>query len=91
MAFARIVTHYVAHDAWLEDGVLLRGADALANIPGIMVNGRFDFQAPIGSAWELKRVWPGATLVIVDDAGHDASAAGITRELIRATTRFATG
>ena len=54
-----------------------------------MVNGRFDFQAPIGWAWDLKRVWPSAALVIVDDAGHDASNAAITRELIRATDEFA--
>jgi proline iminopeptidase len=89
MAFARIVNHYVRHNAWLEDDSLLRGADRLADIPGIMVNGRFDFQAPIGWAWELHRVWPRGRLVIVDDAGHDASNAGITRELIRATDEFA--
>jgi len=89
LAFARIVTHYVRHDAWLEDGSLMRGAGLLADIPGIMVNGRFDLQAPIGWAWDLKRVWPRAKLVIVDDAGHDASHAGITRELIRATGQFA--
>ncbi len=89
ISFARIVTHYVHHNAWLEDGILLRGADALADIPGVMVNGRFDFQAPIGWAWELHRVWPRAKLVIVDDAEHDASNAGITRELIRATDAFA--
>jgi len=89
MAFARIVTHYVAHYAWLEDGSLLRDAGAIADIPGIMVNGRFDLQAPIGWAWDLKRVWPRAELVIVDDAGHDATNAGITRELIRATDHFA--
>ena len=39
--------------------------------------------------WDLKRAWPGARLVIVDDAGHDASNAGITRELIRATNQVA--
>jgi len=89
MAFARIVTHYVRHDAWLEDGLLLRNASALAGIPGIMVSGRFDFQAPIGWAWDLKRVWPCARLVIVDDAGHDASNAAIRHELIRATDQFA--
>jgi proline iminopeptidase len=89
MAFARLVTHYVRHDAWLEDGSLLRNAPALADIPGIMVNGRFDFQAPIGWAWDLKRVWPRAELVIVDDAGHDASNTAITGELIRATEQFA--
>ncbi len=89
MAFARLVTHYVRHDAWLEDERLLRDAGLLANIPGIMVNGRFDLQAPIGWAWDLKRAWPRARLVIVDDAGHDATNASITKELIRATAQFA--
>ncbi len=89
MAFARIVTHYVRHDAWLEEGRLLRDADLLADIPGILVNGRFDFQAPIGNAWELKRAWPRAELVIVEDAGHAASTPALTRELLRASDKFA--
>ena len=89
MAFARLVTHYVKHDAWIEDGALLRDAGRLAGVPGVMVNGRFDFQSPIGNAWELKRAWPQAELVIVDDAGHAADNAGITRELVQATDRFA--
>ena len=50
MAFARLVTHYVRHNAWLDDGSLLRGADLLSDIPGVMVNGRYDFQAPIANA-----------------------------------------
>ena len=87
LAFARIVTHYVRHNAWLEDGSLLREAAALADTPGILVNGRFDFQAPIANAWELKLAWPRAELVIVDDAGHTASP-GLARELVRATDRF---
>jgi proline iminopeptidase len=89
LAFARIVTHYVRNYAWLEDGSLLRGAGAIADIPGIMINGRFDLQAPIGWAYDLKRAWPRAKLVIVDDAGHDASSVGIAGELIRATDEFA--
>jgi proline iminopeptidase len=89
LAFARIVTHYVSHRLFLEDGSLLRKADRLASIPGILVNGRFDFQAPIGNAWELKRVWPHADLVIVDNAGHAADTLALTQELIRATDRFA--
>ncbi|HEY7416129.1 MAG TPA: prolyl aminopeptidase [Ktedonobacteraceae bacterium] len=90
LAFARIVTHYMHHNLWLEDESLLHNADVLADIPGILVNGRFDFQAPIADAWELNRVWPRAEMVIVDNAGHAASNAGITQELIRATDRFAT-
>jgi proline iminopeptidase len=89
MAFARIVTHYVHNYAWLEDNNLIGEAAAIADIPGIMVNGRFDLQAPIGWAYDLKRVWPRAMLVIVDNAGHDASNASITAELVRATDESA--
>ena len=72
-----------------QDGILLRDADKLADIPGILVNGRYDFQAPIGNAWELKRVWPRAELVIVDNAGHAPDIASTTQEIIRATDLFA--
>jgi proline iminopeptidase len=88
LAFARLVTHYVSHNGFVEDGSLLGGAGVLAEIPGVLINGRFDFQAPIGNAWQLKRVWPRAELVIVDEAGHDSNPA-LTAELIAATDRFA--
>ena len=87
LAFARLVTHYVRHNAWLEDGSLLQGAAALAETPGMLVNGRFDFQAPIANAWELNRAWPRAELAIVDDAGHAADAE-ISEQLVRATDRY---
>jgi proline iminopeptidase len=89
LAFARIVTHYVRHNAWLEDGVLLRDAGSLAAIPGVLVQGRFDFQAPIGNAYALARAWPAAELVVVDDAGHAAASPALAREIVRATDRFA--
>jgi proline iminopeptidase len=88
LAFARIVTQYVRHNAWLEDGINLRGAAALVEIPGILVNGRFDFQAPLANAWELRRVWPRAELVVVHDFGHDGDE-NLSRELVRATDRCA--
>ena len=86
LAFARLVTHYVCHNAWLEDGCLVAGAGVLAEIPGVLVNGRFDFQAPIGNAWVLHRAWPSAELVIVDQSGHAADTT--TRALIDATSGF---
>jgi proline iminopeptidase len=87
--FARLVTHYVRHDAWVADDELFRGIAALADIPAVLVQGRFDFQAPLGSAWELHRAWPSSELVVVDDAGHDAGAPGIEGEIVRATDRLA--
>ncbi len=89
LAFARLVTHYVHHDEFLEDGILLRNIGVLAGIPAVLINGRYDLQAPLGTAWELARRWPAAELVVVENAGHSASAPGITAELVRATDRFA--
>ena len=89
MAFARIVTHYVRHHAWLGDGRVFEDMDKLAEIPGILVNGRFDFQAPLATAWGLHRRWPRSELVIVNNAGHAANNPGITEALIQATDGFA--
>jgi proline iminopeptidase len=87
LAFARIVTHYVRHDAWLEDGILLRNAGRLEDIPGTLVHGRFDFQAPLENAYTLSRAWPRAKLVVVDDAGH-VPTGEIARQITRATDGF---
>ena len=87
LAFARIVTHYVLHNAWLADGILLRNADRLQDIPGTLIHGRFDFQAPLENAYALSRAWPRAELVVVDDAGHMPTGE-VTRQLCLATDRF---
>ena len=89
LAFARIVTHYFRHNAWLEDGILLREASALAGIPGVMVHGRLDLGAPLVAAWELAQAWPDSELVIVNNVGHATTEPGIGEALIAATDRFA--
>lgn len=90
LAFARIVTHYVRHDAWLEDGALLEGASALARTPAVLIDGRHDPQTT-RTAEELARRLPLARHVVVDDASHSAGNRGITAELVRATDAFASG
>jgi proline iminopeptidase len=75
LAFVRICAHYFAHDAFLDDGVLIRDAGRLSGIPGILVQGRTDLGGPVITAWELAQAWPDAELVIIDDSGHTGSAA----------------
>jgi proline iminopeptidase len=89
LAFARLVTHYVGHDNFLEEGTLLREAHLLADIPGVLVHGLLDLQAPIGNAWALARAWPAAELIVLGDVGHAGGAPELTREIVRATDRFA--
>jgi len=86
MAFARIVTHYFRHGAWLDDGQLLREAHRLDGIPARLIHGRLDFTSPLQTAWDLAQAWPAAELVVVEGAGHSAS--GMTSAIIAATDGF---
>jgi proline iminopeptidase len=70
MEFARLVTHYWSNRAFLPEGQLLRGADRLAGIPGVLVTGRMDVSGPPDIAWQLHRAWPGSELVIEEAGGH---------------------
>ncbi|MFF0634692.1 prolyl aminopeptidase [Nocardia sp. NPDC004151] len=88
LAFVRICTHYFAHAAWLDEGVLLREAWRLAGIPGELIHGRLDLSAPVETAWELAKVWPDARLRIIDDSGHTGSPA-MGEALAHAISRFA--
>jgi proline iminopeptidase len=85
---ARIITHYFRAGAWLEDGVLLKNAGRLAGIPGILIHGRFDIEAPLVTAWELARAWPGCELIVLPKAAHSTANADIAAAIVAATDRF---
>lgn len=87
--FARICAKFFLEDFFLEEGQLLKNADRLKGIRGIIVQGRHDICTPPVSAWELKKVWPEVDLRIVHDAGHSASEPGIIDGLVRATDELA--
>ena len=74
---------------WLEEGQLIREADRLQGIPGVIVHGRYDMPCPLRFAWELAKAWPDGKLHIIEGAGHAYSEPGILDRLIRATDAFA--
>ena len=89
IAIARIENHYMANNGWLEPGQLLRNADKLRDIPGVIVQGRHDTCTPPKAAWALKKAWPEVELNIVPDGGHLYNEPGVLDGLIRATDKFA--
>lgn len=91
LAFARIENHYFVNEGFLEEGQLIRDAHRLKNIPGVIVQGRYDVATPPKSAWDLHRAWPEARFVMVPDAGHAGTEPGIAHHLIEATDAFARG
>jgi len=88
LGFVRICTHYFAHRAWLDDGQLLRDAQRLRGIPGVMIHGRLDLSCPLRTAWELAQAWPDAELRIIGDSGHTGSPA-MGRAVLEAIAQFA--
>lgn len=89
LTMARIECHYFRHDTFLDHDQLLRDAHRLADIPGVIVHGRFDTVCPIDQAFALHDQWPRARLEVVEGAGHAMSEPGIRDALIRAADEFA--
>jgi len=89
IAFARIENHYFVNGGWFEEEQLIRNAHRLKDIPGVIIQGRYDIATPAKTAWELHKAWPEAKFIMVPDAGHAVSEPGITHHLIEATDAFA--
>ncbi len=85
LALARIEAHYFINDLFMGDSELLDNVHRLHDLPGVIVQGRYDMVCPIATADLLSRKWPQTTYVIVPDAGHSAMETGIRKALVRAT------
>ena len=82
--------HYIRNHFFLEDGHLIRHANRLKSIPGVIVQGRYDLLCPPQAAQALADAWPLAKLVIIDNAGHVMTEPGVfqaMREAISDLTR----
>jgi proline iminopeptidase len=89
MRFARLVTHYWSHAAWLEDGALIRDAGRLAGIPGVLVHGLLDLSGPVDVPWRLARAWPDAELVLIGEGPHGLRDQATRAAVADALDRFA--
>lgn len=89
-AFARLENHYFVNAGFLsESQQILAQVDKIADIPGVIVQGRHDMICPPESAYKLSQKWNKGRLVMIAKAGHALSEPGITAELIRTMDMFA--
>lgn len=88
LGLARMEVHYFANHVFLRENQLLDEIAAIRDIPGAIVQGRYDIVCPIANAYELHKAWPRAHFTVVPDAGHSAMEPGIRRGLVAATERF---
>jgi len=88
IARAKVQLHYIMHGCFVSERPLLEEAKALAHIPTVIVQGRYDMVCPPITAWELGKVMPHAELQMIPDAGHSAMEPGTAAALVAATERF---
>ncbi len=87
IGLARIEAHYFRHGLFLPPGGLLAHMETLREIPGEIIQGRYDMICPAQSGFELAAAWRQARLTLVPDAGHSALEAGVRKALIAALER----
>lgn len=88
-ATPRMEAHYFSNDCFLKRGQLLEHAPRLADVPGAIVQSRYDLLCPPQTAHALARRWPAARIVNVEAAGHSQSEAGVARAMARAVAEVA--
>jgi proline iminopeptidase len=76
--------HYFRNDCFMRPGQLMAEAEALKGIPGIVVQGRFDFLCPPATSHALAKAWPDAEVRVVEGAGHSLYDPGIRDAVMKA-------
>lgn len=81
--------HYFLHGCFLPEGALLAGASRLRDLPGVIVQARYDLLCPPATAYRLAARWPGARIAMIEAAGHSLShpdIAAAVREAVASLT-----
>ena len=90
LSFARIENHYFVNKGFMDEGQLIRDAHLLAEIPTVIIQGRYDMCTPSKTAWDLHKAMPHAEFHLIPDAGHAFNEPGILNALLKATDKFST-
>jgi proline iminopeptidase len=81
--------HYFHNDCFMKPGQLMAQAGKLKGIPGIIVQGRYDFLCPPSTSHALAAAWPDAEVRIVEGAGHSLYDPGVRDAVMKAIADLA--
>ena len=76
--------HDFQNDWFMQPEPLLTETGKLSGIPGIIVQGRYDFLCPPSTSYVLAAQWPGAEVRIVEAAGHSLYDPGVRDAVVKA-------
>jgi proline iminopeptidase len=81
--------HYFQNDCFMRPGQLLAEAGKLKDIPGIIVQGRYDLLCPPVTSHALGTVWREAEIRFVEGAGHTLYDPGVRDAVMKAIADIA--
>jgi proline iminopeptidase len=84
-----VEAHFIRNDFFLAPDELLRGAAKLRDIPGAVVQGRYDLLCPPKSACALSEAWPACRLTLMEGAGHAMTEPGVAEAMADAIRALA--
>ncbi|MGM4919216.1 prolyl aminopeptidase [Tardiphaga sp. 813_E8_N1_3] len=76
--------HYFKHDCFMRPQQLMEDAGKLAGIPGVIIQGRYDFLCPPATSHALATRWQDAEVRIVEGAGHSLYDPGMRDAVMKA-------
>jgi proline iminopeptidase len=81
--------HYFRNDCFMKPDQLMNEAGRLADVNGIIVQGRYDLLCPPATSYALAARWPRAEIRIVAGAGHSLYDPGIRDAVMKAIADMA--
>jgi proline iminopeptidase len=81
--------HYFQNGCFMKPDQLMAEAEKLTDIPGIIVQGRYDLLCPPATSHALAARWPNAEVRVVGGAGHSLYDPGIRDAVMKAIADLA--
>jgi len=85
----RMELHYAKHRYFIAENQILDNCSGLAEIPTVIIHGRYDLVCPMEAGYSLHKALPDAEYIILPNAGHIAQGEEMIDALVAATDRFA--
>jgi proline iminopeptidase len=81
--------HYFHNDCFMQPGQLLAGAARLADIPGLVVQGRYDLLCPPATSHALRAKWTNCEIRCIEGAGHQLYDPGVRDAVMKSIADIA--
>lgn len=74
-------THYIKNNFYMNENQIFNNMREISNIPGYIVQGRYDLICPPCNAYKIHQKWKNSKIKLINTAGHSSSDLGIIENL----------